>query len=64
MKALVPSVLPHRELVEIILEYGMTLTCGDGIISEGFGGGVCWFWQVINVQKKQHRAKNGALWHA
>ena len=47
MKALVPSVLPHRELVKVILEWGLILFCGDraltdGVISKQFEVGVCW----------------------
>ena len=58
MKFHVPSVLPHRELIRVILEHGLILVCGarvltDGVISEESGVVVCW-----------SRSLNGAVWHA
>ena len=68
VKTYVPSVLSNRMHIKIILEYGLILFCGDkaltdGVVSEQFGVGVCLFWQVVGVQKKQCRAKNRALRH-
>ena len=48
MKAHVPSVLPHRQLVRVILEYGLILSCADralrdGVISKSLEvESVCW----------------------
>ena len=65
----VPPVLSHREFIKIILEYGLILFCGDRVLTDGAiskksGVKICLLGQIVDVQKKQHRAKSGALWCA
>ena len=68
MRAHVPSVIQHRELVKIILEYGLILFCGDRALTDGVTleksrVGVGLLGQVTDVEKKQHRVRNRSFLH-
>ena len=69
MKAQITSVLPHKALVKVFLEYFLIFFCRvkaftDAVISEQSGVRVCLLGQVVDAQKEQRRANNRALWHA
>ena len=69
IKAQITSVLPHKALVKVFLEYFLIFFCRvkaftDAVISEQSGVRVCLLGQVVDAQKEQRRANNRALWHA